>query len=121
MFSSSNRSSMRVGRVFIGVVLVLLSMAIFAGLEAWGAEGPATPVAAATLTAADSAAAAVEFEALEVVARVGRDAVRVLTTMMTVVFEGWRHPVDSALDWVDGIRRGWAAVHRLPGPDAPGS
>jgi hypothetical protein len=119
MFSSSNRSSTRVGRVFVGVVLALLSMAIFAGLEAFGAERTVTRVTAAALTAADSAGT--EPQILGVVSRFGREAVRVLTTMITAVFEGWRQPVDAALDWVDGIRRGWTAVHRFPGAATPRS
>lgn len=124
MFSSSNRSSKRVGRVFVGVVLALLSIAIFAGLEAWGAQGPVTPVAAATLTAADSApvelvrqsrgAGGAEPQVLDIVSSLEREAVRLLTTMITEVFEGWWQPVDAALDWVDGIRRGWSALHRFP-------
>lgn len=119
MLSSSNRSSTRVGRVVVGVVLALLSMAIFAGLEAWGAEGPATPVAA-TFTAADSGREARELPTLDL-ATLGREAVRVMTTMITVAFEGWWQPVDAALDWVDGLRRGWADVHRFPGTSAPRS
>ena len=119
MLSSSDRSSKR--RVFVGVVLVLLSMAIFAGLEAWGAEGPVTPVAAATLTATDSGRLAAKRQVVDVVSSLGLEAVRVLTDVITAVFEGWWEPVDAALDWVDGVRRGWSALHRLPGPAAPRS
>lgn len=106
MLSSSNRSSTRVGRVFVGVVLALLSIAIFAGLEAWGA-GPADVGQALSgpptiLTAA--AQEGPEPQVLDVVSSLGREAVRVLTTMIAAVFEGWWWPVDAALDWVDGVR-----------------
>ena len=119
MFSKSKRSSTRVGRVVVGIVLALLSMAIFAGLEAWGAEGPATPVAAAALTAADGSdrGALHTFD----LATLGRAAVRVMASMITAVFDGWFQPVDATLDWVDGIRRGWTASHRFPGAAAPRS
>ena len=120
MYSNSNRSSTRVGRLFVGVVLALLSMAIFAGLEAWGAEGPATPVAASPLTAADSSRETGELHIFDI-ATLGREAVRVMTTMISAVFEGWRQPVDAALDWVDGIRRGWTAVGRFSGAATPRS
>ena len=114
MFSKSKRSSTRVGRVVVGVVLALLSMAIFAGLEAWGAEGAAPPVAAVPLTAADPGR---EFGASHTfdLATLGRETVRVVATMISAVFDGWRQPVDATLEWVDGIRRGWTAVHRFPG------
>jgi hypothetical protein len=121
MYSSSSRSSTRVGRVFVGVVLALLSMAIFAGLEAWGAEGAATPVAAATLTAAASEGTVAELPILEAAASLGLQAVRVLTTMISAVFDGWWQPIDVALDWMDDVRRGWTAVHRFPGTAAPRS
>ena len=120
MFSSSRRSSTRVGRVVAGVVLALLSMAIFAGLEAWGAEGAATPVAAASLTAADLDREVAALHTFDL-ATLGRETVRVVATMMSAVFDGWRQPVDATLDWVDGIRRGWTAVHRFPGAVAPRS
>src|SRR5687767_698728 len=120
MVSSSSRSSTRVGRVFVGVVLALLSMAIFAGLEAWGAEGAATPVAAATLTAAASGGAVAEPPMLDAAA-LGHQAVRVLATMISAVFDGWWGPIDVALDWMDDVRRGWTAVHRFPGTAAPRS
>ena len=113
MLSSSDRSSKR--RVFVGVVLVLLSMAIFAGLEAWGAEGPVTPVAAAMLTAADTGRVAAEPQVLDVVSSLGLEAVRVLTDVIAAVFEGWWQPVDAALEWVDGVRRGWSALLPIPG------
>ena len=121
MYSSSSRSSTRVGRVFVGVVLALLSMAIFAGLEAWGAEGAATPVAAATLTAAASEGTVAEPPILEAAASLGHQAVRVLTTMISAVFDGWWQSIDVALDWMDDVRRGWTAVHRFPGTAAPRS
>ena len=121
MFSSSKRSSKRVGRVFVGIVLALLSIAIFAGLEAWGAAGPATPVAAATLTAADLGRAAGEPPILEAAASLGREAVRVLTTMITAVFDGWRQPIDATLGWLDDVRREWTAVYRFTGAAAPRS
>ena len=120
MVSKSKRSPTHVGRVVVGVVLALLSMAIFAGLEAWGAEGPATPVAAAALTAADSGSERGALHTFDL-ATLGREAVKVMASMITAVFEGWLQPVDATLDWVDGIRRGWTAVHRFPGPDAPRS
>jgi hypothetical protein len=121
MFSSSNRSSKRVGRVFVGIVLALLSIAIFAGLEAWGAAGLATPVAAATLTAADLGRGAGAPPSLDAVSSLGRQAVRVLTTLITAVFDGWWQPFDVALDWMDDVRRGWTAIHRFPGTAAPRS
>lgn len=121
MFSSSNRSSKRVGRVFVGIVLALLSIAIFAGLEAWGAAGPATPVAAATLTAADLGPATGEPAIVDALSSLGHQAVRVLTTMITAVFDGWWQPFDVAINWMDDVRRGWTAVYRFPGMAAPRS
>jgi hypothetical protein len=121
MYSSSSRSSTRVGRVFVGVVLALLSMAIFAGLEAWGAGGAATPVAAATLTATGSVVEVAEPPILDAAATLGRQAVQLLTTMISAVFDGWWQPIDVALDWMDDVRRGWTAVHRFPGTAAPRS
>lgn len=122
MFSSSDRSPKRVGRVFAGVVLALLSVAIFAGLEASCVQAPATPVAAAaTMTAADAGRVVGEPQIHAVVSSLGREAVRMLTAMITAVFEGWWQPVDVALDWLDGVRRGWIAVHRFPGAAAPRS
>ena len=122
MFSSSNRSPKCVSRVFVGVVLVLLNVAIFTGLEVAGVEAPATPVASAvTLSPADSGRVAGEPQILEVVSTLGHQAVRMLTTVITAVFDGWWQPIDVALDWVDGIRRGWTAVHRFPGTAAPRS
>lgn len=124
MFSSSNRSSKRVGRVFVGIVLALLSIGIFAGLEAWAAgtadvgralSGPPTFV-----TAADLGRAA-EPPMLDAVSSLGRQAVRVLTTMITAVFDGWWQPFDVALDWMDDVRREWTAIHRFPGTAAPRS
>jgi hypothetical protein len=124
MLSSTNRSSTRVGRVFVGVVLALLSIAIFAGLEAWGA-GPADVGRALSgpstmLTAADSGREAGELHTLDLAA-LGREAVRVMTTMIAAVFERWRQPLDAVFDWVDGIHRGWTAVHRFPRAVAPRS
>jgi hypothetical protein len=120
MFSSSRRSPRHAGRIFVGVVLALLSVAIFSVLDARGAEAPVTPVAAAaTLSAADSSHV-VERRILDL-ASLGREAVRALTTMIAAVFEGWWQPVDAALDWIDGVRRGWTAVHRFPGTTAPRS
>ena len=121
MFSSSNRSSKRVGRVFVGIVLALLTIAIFAGLEAWGAAGPATPVAAATLTAAEVRPATGELAILDAVSSLGHQAVRALTTMITAVFDGWWQPFDVALHWMDDVRRGWTAIHRFPGTAGPRS
>ena len=50
-----------------------------------------------------------------------REAVRVLTTMMTAVFDGWRQPIDVALGWIDDVRREWTAVYRFFGAAAPRS
>lgn len=121
MFSSSGRSSKRFGRVFVGIVLALLTIAIFAGLEAWGAAGPATPVAAATLTAADLGRAAGEPPILEAAASLGHEAVQMLTAMFTAVFDAWKQPIDAALGWLDDVRRGWTAVYRFTGSAVPRS
>lgn len=125
MFSSSNRSSKRVGRVFVGIVLALLSIGIFAGLEAWGGAGTGDVGRALSgpptlRTAADSGRAP-EAPMLDAVSSLGRRAVRVLTTMITAVFDGWWQPFDDALDWIDDVRRGWTAIHRFPGTAAPRS
>lgn len=121
MFSSSNRSSKRVGRVFVGIVLALLSIAIFAGLEAWGAAGPVAPVAAATLTVADAPGRVAHPPILDAVSSLGHQAVQALATMISAVFDGWRQPFDVALDWMDDVRRGWTAIYRFPGTAAPRS
>ena len=124
MFSSSNRSSKRVGRVFVGIVLALLSIGIFAGLEAWGAGtgdvGQALSGPPTLLTAADLGRAP-EAPMLDAVSSLGHQAVRVLTTMITAVFDGWWQPFDVAIDWMDDVRRGWTAIHRFPGTAAPRS
>ena len=125
MFSSSNRSSTRVGRVFVGIVLALLSIGIFAGLEAWGAAGtaevgPALSGPPTLLTAADLGRAA-EPPMLDAVSSLGRRAVQVLTTMIKAVFDWWWQPFDVALDWMDDVRRGWTAIDRFPGAAAPRS
>jgi hypothetical protein len=124
MFSTSRRSSKR--RVLVGIVLALLAVVIFAGLEAWGGTGPADVGRALSgpptiLTAADLGRAAGEPPILEAAASLGREAVRVLTTMITTVFDGWRQPIDVALSWMDDIRREWSAVYRFPGAAAPRS
>jgi hypothetical protein len=126
MFSRSNRSSKRVGRVFVGIVLALLSIGIFAGLEAWGAAGTGDVGRAlsgplTTVTAVDSGRAAGQPLGVDAVSSLGHQAVRVLTTMITAVFDGWWQPIDVALDWMDDIRRGWTAIHRFPGTAAPRS
>ena len=126
MFSSSNRSSKRVGRVFVGIVLALLSIGIFAGLEAWAAAGT-TDVGRALsgpptlLTAADLGRAAGEPPLLEAAAGLGREAVQMLTAMFTAVLDGWRQPIDAALGWMDDVRREWTAVYRFPGSAVPRS
>ena len=125
MFSSSNRSSKRVGRVFVGIVLALLSIAIFAGLEASGAAGTGDVGRALSgpptlLTAVDLGRAA-KPPMLDAVSSLGHQAVRVLTTMISAVFDGWWQPFDVALDWMDDVRRGWTAIHRFPGTAAPRS
>src|SRR5688572_7401929 len=126
MFSSSNRSSTRVGRVFVGIVLALLSIAIFAGLEASGAARPGDVGRALSgpltiVTAADSGRAAGQPLNVDAVSSLGHQAVRVLTTMISAVFDGWWQPFDVALDWMDDVRRGWTAIHRFPGTAAPRS
>ena len=126
MVSSTTRSSKRVGRVFVGIILALLTIAIFAGLEAWGAVGPAEVGRAPSgppiiLTAADTGPTTEEPLILDAAASLGREAVRVLTTMITAVFDGWWQPIDVALDWIDDVRRGWTSIHRFPGSAAPRS
>jgi hypothetical protein len=123
MFSSSDRSPKRVGRVFLGVVLALLAMAIFAILDARGVEATAASAVAAgpaTLTE-NSSGRLTAPEIFEALSSLGREAARVLTTMITAVFSAWWQPMDGALDWMDGARRELSAVHRFFGTRVPAS
>jgi hypothetical protein len=121
MLSSSSRSSQRVRGILAVVLVVVLGAVMFAAFDRPQADASVRSMAASRTAVAGGSVSAGEPVIQDIVASVGREAVRVLTTMLTAVFEGWWQPVDGTLDWINGIRRGWAAVYRFPAPGAPRS
>jgi hypothetical protein len=121
MSSSSSRSSQRVRRIPAVILVVVLGAVMFAAFDRPQTDASVTAMAASQTVVGGGSGAAGEPLIHDIVATLGREAVRVLTTMLAAVFEGWWQPVDGALDWIDGVRRGWAAVHRFPATGAPRS